>query len=121
MAVLVDDGRICLRVVEPATKNKQSIVCHVEVGGEISNHKGVNMPDAKLPLSSMTEKDKADLQFGMSLGFEFISLSFVQRAKDIEDARALIGNIKRPKIKIPPHMYMIFGCWTMKSYENIFR
>jgi pyruvate kinase len=61
-------------------------------GGPLSDRKGVNVPDAVLPIPVLTEKDKRDLAFALSLGVEWIALSFVQRPEDLLEARELIGD-----------------------------
>ena len=60
-------------------------------GGGLSDRKGVNVPNAVLPISAMTEKDRADLSFGIELGFDWVALSFVQRPEDIAEARRLVA------------------------------
>jgi pyruvate kinase len=87
--LLVDDGKIRLRVVKPG---KDEILCTAEVGGVISDRKGVNVPDAVVPVPALTEKDKKDLAFALEHGADWIALSFVQRPEDLEEARALMGN-----------------------------
>ncbi len=87
--ILIDDGKLRLRIVE---RGKTSAVAEVMVGGPISNHKGFNVPDVILPISPLGEKDSEDLQFALDHGADYIGLSFVQRAEDIDDARKLIGN-----------------------------
>jgi pyruvate kinase len=88
--LLVDDGKIRLRVIKAS---KEEILCTAEVGGVISDRKGVNVPDAVVPVPALTEKDKADLAFAVEQGADWIALSFVQRPEDLEDARALMdGN-----------------------------
>jgi len=62
----------------------------VMVGGTISNNKGVNVPDVVLPLAALTEKDRKDLEFACELGADWIALSFVQRADDVEEAKGLV-------------------------------
>lgn len=89
MMLLLNDGNIQLRVAN-FTKNSAETV--VVVGGELSDHKGVNLPDVELPISSLTDKDKKDLKFALSLGADWICLSFVQKPQDVIDARELIGN-----------------------------
>jgi pyruvate kinase len=78
--LLIDDGRVRVRVVgiEAAM-----IEAEVITGGAVSNRKGVNLPGTLLDLSPLTEKDRADLAFGLELGVDWIALSFVQRAEDI--------------------------------------
>lgn len=63
----------------------------VVTGGELSDRKGVNVPNVVLPLSPMTEKDRQDLRFGLDLGADWVALSFVQRPQDIAEARRLIA------------------------------
>ncbi|WP_234855698.1 pyruvate kinase [Paracoccus everestensis] len=84
--LLVNDGKIRLRVEDcgPDFAN-----CIVTVGGTISDRKGVNVPDVVLPLAALSDKDRADLEFACELGVDWLALSFVQRAADVEEARAL--------------------------------
>ncbi len=85
-ALLVNDGKIRLKVV---ACDESSADCEVVVGGEISNRKGVNVPDVVLPLAALSEKDRKDLEFVCGLGVDWLALSFVQRAQDVEEALAL--------------------------------
>lgn len=75
-------------------------------GGKISNRKGVNVPDAILPIPAMTPKDLVDLEFALSLGVDWVALSFVQQVSDIEDARKIIGDraLIQSKIEKPAAM-----------------
>ena len=86
--LLINDGKIKLMVEKcgPDFAN-----CLVLNGGEISDRKGVNVPDVILPLAALSEKDRADLDFICDLGIDWLALSFVQRAEDIVDARNLIA------------------------------
>ncbi|CAL60560.1 pyruvate kinase [Herminiimonas arsenicoxydans] len=87
--LLLDDGKVRLNIVS----NKDNrIVTTVAVGGKISNRKGVNVPDAILPIPAMTAKDLVDLEFALSLGVDWVALSFVQQVSDITEARAIIGD-----------------------------
>lgn len=86
--LLVNDGNIILRVLKCDAK---SAVTEVEVGGVISGHKGVNLPNSSLNISPLTPKDLDDLEFVLKLGVDCVCLSFVQRASDIKEARKLIG------------------------------
>ena len=88
MALLIDDGRLRLKVLEA---KRESAVCEVETGGILQDRKGVNLPDAMLPVGPMTDKDRADLQFALDQGVDWVALSFVQRPEDIAEARRLIG------------------------------
>ncbi|WP_170400754.1 pyruvate kinase [Ruegeria arenilitoris] len=84
--LLVNDGKIRL-IVQNCGQDFAN--CTVEVGGTISNRKGVNVPDVVLPLAALSAKDRDDLEFVCQLGVDWLALSFVQRAKDVFEARAL--------------------------------
>ncbi|MGV6804116.1 MAG: pyruvate kinase [Ruegeria sp.] len=84
--LLVNDGKIRL-IVESC--GAEFADCRVEIGGTISNRKGVNVPDVVLPLAALSEKDRGDLEFVCQLGVDWLALSFVQRAKDVFEARSL--------------------------------
>ncbi len=84
--LLINDGKIRLRVTSFGADFAD---CVVEVGGTISDRKGVNVPDVVLPLAALSEKDKADLEFVCELGVDWLALSFVQRPEDIFEARDL--------------------------------
>lgn len=96
-SLLLDDGKLRLKVVE---KGQDFVVTRVEVGGPLSDHKGVNLPDVSLDISPLTPKDRDDLEFALSLGVTFIGLSFVQRPEDLLEARALIGERARLLAKL---------------------
>ena len=87
MDLLLDDGKIRLRVVK---SGKDFIETQVVIGGKLSNNKGVNVPSAVLELSAMTEKDHADLKFGLEMGVDWVALSFVQRPADVEEIKAIV-------------------------------
>lgn len=87
--LLLDDGKLRLRVDACGPDFAETTVL---VGGTLSDRKGVNVPGVLLPISPLTEKDRADLAFGLSLGVDWVALSFVQRPEDINEARALIGD-----------------------------
>lgn len=86
--LLIDDGRVRVRVTG---LGDDVIDAKVIVGGTISNHKGVNLPGTLLDLSPLTSKDRADLEFGLRLGVDWVALSFVQKPSDVIEARSLIG------------------------------
>jgi pyruvate kinase len=86
--LLLDDGKIRLRVEECGPDFAETTIL---TGGPLSDRKGVNVPNAVLPISAMTEKDRADLQFGLETGFDYVALSFVQRPEDVAEARRLIA------------------------------
>ncbi|WP_203308753.1 MULTISPECIES: pyruvate kinase [Sphingomonas] len=85
--LLLDDGKLVLRVSE---HDADRIVTTVEVGGPLSNNKGLNVPDVVLPMAALTEKDRSDLAFAVEQGVDWIALSFVQRPEDLAEARKLI-------------------------------
>ncbi|WP_438346413.1 pyruvate kinase [Methylorubrum populi] len=87
--LLIDDGRVRVRV---SGLGAGTIDALVVTGGPISNRKGVNLPGTLLDVSPLTEKDRADLAFGLELGVDWVALSFVQKPSDIIEARALIGD-----------------------------
>ncbi|MDQ4087807.1 MAG: pyruvate kinase, partial [Pseudomonadota bacterium] len=86
--LLVDDGKLVFRIV---AADRERIEAKVEVGGTISNNKGLNLPDVLLPVAALTEKDRSDLAFALEQGVDWIALSFVQRPEDVAEARRLIG------------------------------
>ncbi len=86
--LLLDDGKLRLKVVHCGPSFAD---CEVAVGGTLSDRKGVNVPGVVLPISSLTEKDRSDLQFGLDMGVDWVGLSFVQRPEDIAEARKLIA------------------------------
>ncbi|QCE33698.1 pyruvate kinase [Acetobacteraceae bacterium] len=99
--LLLDDGKLVLKVTG---KTDASIETEVLVGGKLSGCKGVNVPDVTLPIPILTKKDRADLDFALSLGVDFIALSFVQTAEDVQKARdiiqgraAIISKIEKPQ------------------------
>ena len=87
--LLVNDGKLRLKVLDCGSDYANT---QVIVGGEISNNKGVNVPDLYLPISPLTEKDLEDLEFGLDLGVDWVAMSFVQRPEDMEQGRRLIDN-----------------------------
>ena len=87
--LLLNDGNIVLEVKD---KDNKHIKTKVVVGGVLSDHKGVNLPGITLPISALTEKDKKDLKFALGLGVDWVSLSFVQKAQDVKDAKKIIGS-----------------------------
>ncbi len=99
-ALLVDDGKIRLEVTSCGVDFAD---CTVVVGGKISNRKGVNVPGVVLPLAALSAKDLIDLEFVCSLGVDWLALSFVQRAEDVQQARdlaagraAILSKIEKP-------------------------
>jgi pyruvate kinase len=85
--LLLDDGRISL-LVDEASPDKA--VTTVEIGGKLSDRKGVNVPDTQLPIPALTEKDRADLAAAVEADVDWIALSFVQTAADVAEAKKMV-------------------------------
>jgi len=98
-SLLLDDGKLRLRVLH---KRADALETEVVIGGPLSDRKGVNVPDVVLPIPALTAKDRADLEFAVSHGASYIGLSFVQRAEDVAEAKALVGG----------------RCWVMVKLEK---
>ena len=82
--LLVNDGIVHLEVVRCGSDFAE---CSVEVGGTVSDRKGVNIPDVIVPVTALSDKDREDLEFACELGIDWLALSFVQRPDDMEEAR----------------------------------
>lgn len=92
--VLIDDGKLVLEVVE--TNSIDKVKLKVLFGGKLSSNKGVNLPDTKISLPSLTEKDLKDLEFILTLPVNWIALSFVRKAQDIKELKRKIANANHP-------------------------
>ena len=86
--ISVDDGRIRLQVERVTGTTAETVVIS---GGELSAHKGVNLPGVVLPIAPLTGKDRDDLEFALERGVDWVALSFVQQSADVEEARKLVG------------------------------
>ena len=95
--VLIDDGRIDLRVEELTDTD---IVCRVVTGGELSSRKGINIPNAHLSMPYISEQDELDLRFGIEMDVDFVAASFVRSKKDVIELRKLLNYYGGHKIKI---------------------
>ena len=85
--MLIDDGKVKLRVVEATPERAVSVV---EVAGRVSNRKGVSLPDTEIPVSAMTPKDRSDLDAALNEGVDWIAVSFVQRADDVAEVKKIV-------------------------------
>jgi pyruvate kinase len=90
--LLLDDGKLELRVSASSSTELTTVVL---IGGRLGEHKGINAPGVRLPAVSVTEKDVADLRFGLALGVDFVALSFVQVADDVRRAKAVMDDAGR--------------------------
>ncbi len=84
--ILIDDGKVMLRVAEAEQGRSRTIV---EVAGHVSNKKGVSLPDTTIPTSAMTDKDRADLLAALEENIDWIAVSFVQRPEDVAEVKAI--------------------------------
>ncbi len=89
MDLLLDDGQVRLRVRKCGPDFADT---RIIIGGTLSDHKGVNVPNVELPISPLTAKDRRDMQAALEMGVDWIALSFVQRPSDLRKARRLIGD-----------------------------
>jgi len=95
--LLLDDGRIQLRVAE---SDRQQIRTRVIDGGVLGEHKGINAPGVPLPASGLTAKDKEDLAFGVRVGVDYVAMSFVLSADDLHQARAALREAGAPDLPL---------------------
>ncbi|HXW72844.1 MAG TPA: pyruvate kinase [Methylocella sp.] len=84
--VLLNDGRVRLRVEEASDARA---VAFVEIAGDVSDRKGISLPDTEIPVSSITDKDRADLAAGLDAGIDWVAISFVQRPEDVAEVKRL--------------------------------
>lgn len=108
--ILIDDGLIELKVKEI---KGGKIVCHVENGGELGQRKGVNVPNVKVKLPAITEKDKQDIIFGIQQDIDFIAASFIRNAKGIKEIRHIL------KENHAEHISIIAKIENAEGVENI--
>ncbi len=95
--LLINDGKIRLTLVKATPDNLET---RVEIGGLISDRKGVSLPDTLIPVSAMTKKDREDLEAALKLGVDWIALSFVQRPEDVAEAKALVRGQAAVMVKL---------------------
>ncbi|HYA81650.1 MAG TPA: pyruvate kinase, partial [Methylocystis sp.] len=87
--ILIDDGKVKLHVVETDADRERARAV-VDVAGRISNRKGVSLPDTEIPITSMTEKDRADLEAALVENVDWVAISFVQRPEDVIEVKKLV-------------------------------
>ncbi len=93
--ILLDDGRVRLEVLKVQARD---VRCRVLVGGLLKDNKGLNLPGAAVSVPAITRKDELDLAFGQQLGVDYVALSFVRSARDVERARAHVRRLGTPLI-----------------------
>ncbi|MGH6683176.1 MAG: pyruvate kinase, partial [Pseudolabrys sp.] len=84
--LLIDDGKVRLSVTKAEPKR---MTTRVEVGGKLSDRKGVSLPDSTIPFSALAEKDRSDLEAALNAGIDWVALSFIQRPEDIAEAKKI--------------------------------
>lgn len=87
--ILLDDGKLQLRVL--STNHKDSVICEVVHGGILTSRKGVNLPNTKVSIPSLTEEDLDNLNFALDHGADWIAMSFVRSAEDIKQCKEIIA------------------------------
>ncbi len=99
--LLIDDGKLRLQAIETVP---QRVVARVEVGGKMSNRKGISLPDTVIPLAALAAKDIADLEAALDAGIDWVALSFIQRPEDVAEAKkitrgraAVMAKIEKPQ------------------------
>ncbi|HHX36444.1 MAG TPA: pyruvate kinase [Clostridiaceae bacterium] len=95
--VLIDDGLIELRVLETTSED---VRCHVVNGGHVSDRKGINLPNVRVHLPALTDKDVEDIEFAIENDFDFIAVSFVRRATDVYHVREILEKNKGEFIQL---------------------
>src|SRR5262249_46985241 len=100
-ALLIDDGKVKLTVVEADPKR---IVTKVVIGGKLSDRTAVSVPDTTIPFSALADKDRSDLEAALETGIDWVALSFIQRPEDIAEAKkitrgraAVMAKIEKPQ------------------------
>src|SRR5687767_12465660 len=94
--LLLDDGRLTLEVVS-VNKERNALTAKVIIGGPLTSHKGINLPGVRLRISGFTEKDEADLAFGISQNVDAVAISFVRTADDVKKVRYVIERLQNGK------------------------
>lgn len=89
--ILLDDGRVEM-VVEAVDLDSKTLHCRVVIGGKLSDSKGVNFPGVYLSVKALTDKDREDLQFGLTHGVDWVALSFVRNPEDVIEIKEIIAN-----------------------------
>ncbi|PKI23434.1 pyruvate kinase [Staphylococcus succinus] len=116
--ILLDDGLIELQVKKIDQANGE-VLCDVLNTGELKNKKGVNLPGVKVSLPGITEKDANDINFGISVGVDFIAASFVRRPSDVLDIRKLLEAQKNTNISIIPKIENQEGIDNIKEILEV--
>lgn len=117
--LLIDDGKVTLRILEVTDTD---VVTKVEVGGKVSNNKGINLPGVAVSVPALSDKDADDLRWALNLGADFIALSFVRSAKDYKDVKKIMKEVGRKipviaKVEKPQAIQNLKG--IVKAFDGI--
>ncbi|OFI46828.1 pyruvate kinase [Floricoccus penangensis] len=99
--ILIDDGKLGLTVVAKDPSNHEFEV-EVQNDGVIAKQKGVNIPNTKIPFPALADRDNADIRFGLEQGINFIAISFVRSAKDVNEVRAILEETGNTHVQLLP-------------------
>ena len=116
--ILIEDGLVELLVVKV---NKNLVYCKAQNSGIIQSHKGVNFPDTALPVPSMTEKDMADLKFGLTKNVDLVALSFVRHASDVQHLKKFIKDNLLKGFKVPQVVVKIEKPEGVANFNHILK
>ena len=95
--VLIDNGQIHMKVL---AKDGNKVVCEVLTPGKLGSRRHINLPGVKVSLPALTPKDRADIKLGLELEVEFLALSFVREARDIQELREVVNSVERPPLVV---------------------
>jgi pyruvate kinase len=115
--LLLDDGNIELTVLRRETP--EAVVCEVKNSGKLKERKGVNVPDIAIPVPAMTDKDRSDCQFALKQGTDFIALSFVQSAKDVNELRTFMAEQGLKPEEMPKIVCKIEKPQALEAFDEI--
>ncbi|MBI2475281.1 pyruvate kinase [Candidatus Uhrbacteria bacterium] len=113
---LIDDGLIELKIIKVIGKD---IHAKVENGGTVTSHKGLNFPDSKLSVSSLTQKDRDDVEFAVQIGVEWIALSFVKTSADVRQLKKLIKKVVQAGQVTPRVIVKIEKYEAIEAFDEI--
>ena len=113
--VLIDDGKIEMEVSKIVG---EEILCTVKNGGVVSNHKGINVPGARLSMPYISAVDREDILFGIQMGFDFIAASFVRTKEDILDIKQILDENKSP-MKIIAKIESVQGLQNLEEILSV--
>ena len=111
--ILIDDGLVAFEVIE--VKDGTDIVCRALNGGPLSNRKSINVPGIQLNMPFVSDKDRADIEFGLSQGIDFIAASFTRTAQDVRDIKDILKANGREDVEIIAKIENMEGVRNIQS------